>query len=78
MYSENLMGSGVTRRRALLGIGSSVAATAMGAQRREVSAQEATPSNASGIPADFKVVLHAAEEQDWLYVLSNLRNLTEE
>jgi intracellular sulfur oxidation DsrE/DsrF family protein len=30
------------------------------------------------IPADFKVVLHAAEVQNWPYVLSNLRNLTQE
>jgi intracellular sulfur oxidation DsrE/DsrF family protein len=34
----------------------------------------ATPT----IPADFKVVLHAAEVQNWPYVLSNLRNLTQE
>ena len=34
----------------------------------------ATPA----IPADFKVVLHAAEVQNWPYVLSNLRNLTQE
>jgi intracellular sulfur oxidation DsrE/DsrF family protein len=37
-------------------------------------AASATPT----IPADFKVVLHAAEVQNWPYVLSNLRNLTQE
>src|ERR687893_801186 len=30
------------------------------------------------IPADFKAVLHAAEVENWPYVLSNLRNLTQE
>jgi uncharacterized protein len=44
-----------------------------------VQAQEddasATPSDAS-IPADFKVVLHAAEVENWEFVFSNLRNLT--
>jgi uncharacterized protein len=30
------------------------------------------------VPPDFKVVLHAAEEQNWPYVLSNLQNLTQE
>ena len=34
----------------------------------------ATPT----IPADFKVVLHAAEVENWPFVLSNLRNLTQE
>jgi intracellular sulfur oxidation DsrE/DsrF family protein len=34
----------------------------------------ATPA----IPADFKVVLHAAEVENWPYVLSNLKNLTQE
>jgi intracellular sulfur oxidation DsrE/DsrF family protein len=42
-----------------------------------VAAQEATPAS-SAVPPDFKVVLHAAEEQNWQYVLSNLRNLTQE
>ncbi|MEZ4531385.1 MAG: hypothetical protein R2855_10170 [Thermomicrobiales bacterium] len=30
------------------------------------------------VPSDFKVVLHAAQEQDWVRVLSNLDNLTAE
>ena len=42
------------------------------------AAREATPAAASVVPPDFKVVLHAAEEQNWPYVLSNLRNLTQE
>jgi intracellular sulfur oxidation DsrE/DsrF family protein len=37
----------------------------------------ATPSDAS-IPPDFKVVLHAAEVENWQFVLSNVRNLTTE
>jgi intracellular sulfur oxidation DsrE/DsrF family protein len=46
-----------------------------GAQSPAASpAVAATPA----IPADFKVVLHAAEVQNWPYVLSNLRNLTQE
>jgi intracellular sulfur oxidation DsrE/DsrF family protein len=41
-------------------------------------AQEATPAAVPDVPNDFKVVLHAAQEQDWVYVLSNLENLTHE
>jgi intracellular sulfur oxidation DsrE/DsrF family protein len=37
----------------------------------------ATPSDAS-IPPGFKVVLHAAEVENWQFVLSNVRNLTTE
>ena len=51
--------------------GARVASPAL-AQGDEASA---TPADAS-IPADFKVVLHAAEVQNWQYILSNLRNLT--
>ena len=45
-----------------------------GAQADDPSA---TPTDAS-IPDDFKVVLHAAEVQNWEFVLSNLRNRTQE
>ena len=45
-----------------------------GAQTEGASA---TPTAAS-TPDDFKVVLHAAEIQNWQFVLSNLRNLTTE
>jgi intracellular sulfur oxidation DsrE/DsrF family protein len=70
---------GLTRRGALVGLGGSVAATALAVPRQHaIAAQDATPAAAPEIPADFKVVLHAAEEQNWQYVLSNLRNLTEE
>ena len=41
-------------------------------------AQEATPDISMGLPLDFKVVLHAAQEQNWPYVLSNLTNLARE
>jgi intracellular sulfur oxidation DsrE/DsrF family protein len=70
---------GLTRRGALMGIGGSVAATAFARQgQHAIAAQDATPGAAPETPADFKVVLHAAEEQNWQYVLSNLNNLTEE
>jgi intracellular sulfur oxidation DsrE/DsrF family protein len=48
------------------------AATSALAQGDDASA---TPADAS-IPADFKVVLHAAEVENWEFALSNLRNLT--
>jgi intracellular sulfur oxidation DsrE/DsrF family protein len=67
--------AGVTRRGALhLGGAALVAAAGVAANVTQASAQEATP--AADVPADFKVVLHAAQEQYWPYVLSNLRNLT--
>ena len=51
-----------------------VAAPRAEAQEEDASA---TPT-AAAIPDDFKVVLHAAEIQNWQFVLSNLRNLTTE
>ncbi|MBW3634626.1 MAG: DsrE family protein [Chloroflexi bacterium] len=39
---------------------------------------QAEPAGTPVVSPDFKVVLHAAEEQNWPYVLSNLRNLTQE
>ncbi|TXG80405.1 MAG: hypothetical protein E6R14_09325 [Thermomicrobiales bacterium] len=67
----------VTRRTALQ-VGAAVAAVgALG--HSSAAAQEATPaSSIPDVPNDFKVVLHAAQEQDWIYVLSNLDNLTAE
>jgi intracellular sulfur oxidation DsrE/DsrF family protein len=71
------------RRRALQTAGAALVSAAgiaehapdAGAQSPAASpAIAATPT----IPADFKVVLHAAEVQHWPYVLSNLRNLTQE
>ena len=41
-------------------------------------AQDATPTSSAAVPDDFKVVLHAGQEQNWPYVLSNLKNLTAE
>lgn len=69
----------LTRRRALRGIGGTMAAAAGVAAGRSgaaVAQGEATPT--ADVPADFKVVLHAAEVQHWQYVISNLRNLTAE
>lgn len=50
----------------------------MGAHASKAAAQDATPPAVPDVPDDFKVVLHAAEEQNWAYVLSNLDNLTAE
>jgi intracellular sulfur oxidation DsrE/DsrF family protein len=75
--------TGWSRRRALQTAGAALVTAAgiaehvpdAGAQSPAVSpAVAATPT----IPADFKVVLHAAEVQNWPYVLSNLKNLTQE
>ena len=59
-------------------------ATAVGIAHRPPGTAAQPPAGAPAgpappaIPADFGVVLHAAEAQDWPYVLSNLRNLTQE
>ena len=75
--------TGWSRRRALQTAGAALVSAAgiadhapdAGAQSPAASpAVAATPA----IPANFKVVLHAAEVQNWPYVLSNLRNLTQE
>ncbi len=75
--------TGWSRRRALQTAGAALGSAAgiadhapdAGAQSPAASpAVAATPT----IPADFNVVLHAAEVQNWPYVLSNLRNLTQE
>lgn len=71
--------SGLSRRGALRGLGWTVAAAAgMAEFGRSSLAQDATPDAAAEVPPDFKVVLHAAQEQHWHYVLSNLKNLTRE
>jgi intracellular sulfur oxidation DsrE/DsrF family protein len=69
---------GLTRRNALRGLGLTLAAAA-GANviaPQSASAQEATPP--PEVTPDFKVVLHASEEQHWPYILSNLKNLTQD
>ena len=72
----------MTRRGALRQLGGTVAATGLALHAMAPAlAQEATPAMAElpqGVPPDFKVVLHAAEVQDWQFVLSNLRNLTQD
>lgn len=65
----------VTRRRTIALLGAGMAATSGGGS---VAAQDATPAATPAVPEDFKVVLHAGQEQNWPYVLSNLKNLTEE
>jgi intracellular sulfur oxidation DsrE/DsrF family protein len=75
--------AGWSRRRALRSAGAAlVTAVGIAEHARDAVAQSPTASPATAatpsIPADFKVVLHAAEVQNWQYVLSNLRNLTQE
>ena len=72
-----------SRRRALQSAGAAVV-TAVGIAGHAQGAAAQSPSGSPAvaatpaIPADFKVVLHAAEVENWPYVLSNLKNLTQE
>jgi intracellular sulfur oxidation DsrE/DsrF family protein len=71
---------GLTRRSALRSIGGTVAAIPAVAAGRDDAPRaqeqaEATPATAI-VPPDFKVVFHAAEAENWPFVLSNLRNVT--
>jgi intracellular sulfur oxidation DsrE/DsrF family protein len=74
--------AGWSRRRALQSAGAAlVGAVGIAEHAPEAVAQSpvASPAVATPtIPADFKVVLHSAEVQNGPYVLSNLRNLTQE
>jgi intracellular sulfur oxidation DsrE/DsrF family protein len=75
--------AGWSRRRALQGAGAVlVSAVGIAEHAPHAAAQSPTGSPAAvatpTIPADFKVVLHAAEVENWPYVISNLRNLTQE
>lgn len=72
--------AGLTRRDAIRRIGGGVGvATGLAVNGRETAvASQDEPAATPVVPPDFKVVLHAAEEQNWQYVLSNLRNLTQE
>lgn len=70
--------SGIDRRTVVRSGVGLAAAGVIGAHGARVSAQDATPAAVPDVPDDFKVVLHAAEEQHWPYVLSNLDNLTAE
>lgn len=72
-------GGTVSRRRSLAMLGAGLAATTAGAAAVQPGvAQDATPTGTPAVPRDFKVVLHAGQEQNWPYVLSNLKNLTAE
>jgi intracellular sulfur oxidation DsrE/DsrF family protein len=75
--------TGWSRRRALQTAGAAlVSAAGIAAHAADAGAQStaASPAVAAtpAIPPDVKVVLHAAEVQHGPYVLSNLRNLTQE
>jgi intracellular sulfur oxidation DsrE/DsrF family protein len=71
-------------RRGALRYGGAALAAGVGSWHITTSARaqsaDATPAppDSGGVPDDFKVVLHAAEVQNWQYVISNLRNLTAE
>jgi intracellular sulfur oxidation DsrE/DsrF family protein len=75
--------TGWSRRRALQTAGAALL-SAVGIEEHAADAGARSPAASPAvaatptIPADFKVVLHAAEVQNWPYVLSNLRNLTQE
>src|SRR5215212_57764 len=75
--------AGWSRRRALRSAGAALV-TAVGLAEHAPGAMAQDPAGSPAaaatptIPADFKVDLHAAEVQNWQYVLSNLRNLTQE
>ncbi len=74
--------TGWSRRRALQSAGAAlVASVGVAEHAPDAAAQSATGSPAAATPAvptDFKVVLHAAEVENWPYVLSNLKNLARE
>jgi uncharacterized protein len=71
--------AGWSRRRALQSAAAVLAtAAAMGEHAPNAVAQTPVAASTPTIPADFKVVLHAAEVQNWPYVLSNLNNLSQE
>jgi intracellular sulfur oxidation DsrE/DsrF family protein len=75
--------AGWSRRRALqTACAALVSAAGIAEHAPDAGAQSPAASPAvaatSTVPADFKVVLHAAEVQNWPYVLSNLKNLTQE
>jgi intracellular sulfur oxidation DsrE/DsrF family protein len=71
-------------RRTAVGRGALAASIVAGLTQvatQVAAAQESTPgatSSEASVPADFRVVLHAAEIENWEFVLSNLRNLTAE
>ena len=72
-----------SRRRALQSAGAAlISAAGIVNHAPDAVAQSPTGSPAVAatptIPADFKVVLHAAQVENWPYVLSNLKNLTQE
>jgi intracellular sulfur oxidation DsrE/DsrF family protein len=74
----------LTRRGALGHVGAALAVASgiAGLNQVAAAAQDApsTPAAATSdpVPPDFKVVFHAAQSQHWPYILSNLRNLTQE
>ena len=70
--------AGVSRRGVLRGLGLAAATGVTALPGEATAAQAATPPATAVVPDDFKVVLHASQEQHWPYVISNLTNLTQE
>ncbi len=72
-------GSSTTRlsRRGAMAVAATAAGAALGVDRGLAREQSATPL-ADAVPPDFKVVLHAAQADHWLYVQSNFDNLQHE
>lgn len=64
---------GLLSRRRAVNLAVAAASVAVIGARPRVAAQPATPI--TGVPADFKVVLHAAQADHWVYVQSNVENV---
>ena len=82
LVANERQNTGWSRRRALQSAGAALVASAAITERAPGAAAEGATSSpviaTPAVPADFKVVLHAAEVEHWPYVLSNLKNLTQE
>ncbi len=79
MAAYSIQNRSTLDRRALVKTGAGLAALGVfGSHAVTAGAQDATPVSVPDVPEDFKVVLHAAQEQNWAYVLSNLDNLSAE
>lgn len=78
MRIEGASGQRLVDRRILVKTGAGALAIGALGSSGHVQAQDASPTAVPDVPNDFKVVLHAAEAQNWPYVLSNLDNLSKE
>ena len=67
---------GLSRRQAV-GMSAAGLAGLAALAREPTAAQEATPT-AARVPPDFKVVLHVAQADHWVFAQSNISNLQQE